>query len=208
MTRQTRLVLAGTAAALVAAVSLVGGALRDSGGTAGAAPVKPSAAGESFAAGFSGGDTASFVRRLVSELRSHPADAKGYTLLGLAYQQRARETGNPAYYTKSEQALDRARKLAPQDSTTASALGSLALARHRFDKAFVLGREAVRLAPYTARNYGVLGDALVELGRYDEAFRAFDHMPGSLWRASAQGTRTAVPLHRPPAIANVRFPTA
>ena len=80
-------------------------------------------------------------------MRSHPADAKGYTLLGLAYQQRARETGNPAYYTKSEQALDRARKLDPQDSATASALGSLALARHRFGEALVFGREAVRLAP-------------------------------------------------------------
>jgi Flp pilus assembly protein TadD len=166
VTRQTRLVLAGTAAALVAAVSLVGGALRSSGGSARAVPVKSSAAGETFAAGFSAGNTASFVRRLVDQLRSHPADAKGYTLLGLAYQQRARETGNPAYYTKSEQALDRARKLAPEDATTASALGSLALARHRFGEAFALGREAVRLAPYTARNYGVLGDALVELGRY------------------------------------------
>jgi tetratricopeptide (TPR) repeat protein len=139
-------------------------------------PVKASVAGESFAAGFSAGDTASFVRRLVGELRSHPASAKGYTLLGLAYQQRARETGNPVYYTKSEQALRRARKLAPKDATTASALGSLALARHRFGEALSFGREAVRLAPYTARNYGVLGDALVELGRYDRAFRAFDRM--------------------------------
>ena len=175
MTKQTRLVLAGTAAALVAAVSLVGGALRDSGGTARAVPVKASGAGESFAAGFSGGDTASFVRRLAGQLRAHP-DAKGYTLLGLAYQQRARETGNPAYYTKSEQALNQARRLAPKDASTAGALGSLALARHRFGEALVLGREAVRLAPYTARNYGVLGDALVELGGYEEAFRTFDRM--------------------------------
>ena len=34
----------------------------------------------------------------------------------------------------------------------------------------------MRLAPYTARNYGVVGDALIELGRYDEAFRTFDRM--------------------------------
>ena len=176
MTKQTRLVLAGTAAALVAAVSLVGGALRDSGGSARALPVKARPRARASRPGFSGGDTASFVRRLVDELRSHPGEAKGYTLLGLAYQQRARETGNPAYYTKSEQALDRARKLDPRDSATASALGSLALARHRFRDALVFGRESVRLAPYTARNYGVVGDALIELGRYDEAFRTFDHM--------------------------------
>ena len=176
MTRRTRLVLAGTAAALVAAVSLVGGILRDSGESARAVPVKASAAGDGFAAGFSGGDTAAFVARLVEELRARPANASGYTLLGLAYQQRARETGNPAYYTKSEQALRRARRLAPHDAATAGALGSLALARHRFGEALALGREAVRLAPYTARNYGVLGDALIELGRYEQAFRAFDRM--------------------------------
>jgi tetratricopeptide (TPR) repeat protein len=176
VTRQTRLVLAGTAAALVAAVSLVGGILRDSGGSARAVPVKGPAAGEGFAAGFSAGDTATFIRRLVGELRSHPANTKGYTLLGLAYQQRARETGNPVYYTKSEQALRRAQTLARENAATASALGSLALARHRFGEALRLGRMAVRLAPYTARNYGVLGDALVELGRYEEAFRAFDRM--------------------------------
>ena len=34
----------------------------------------------------------------------------------------------------------------------------------------------MRLAPDTSRNYGVLGDALIELGRYREAFRAFDRM--------------------------------
>jgi tetratricopeptide (TPR) repeat protein len=139
-------------------------------------PVETSAASEGLAAGFSTGDAATLVTRLVGDLRSHPADAKGYTLLGLAYQQRARETGNPVYYTKSEQALQRARKLAPEDSATVSALGSLALARHRFRDALLLGRKAVRLAPYTARNYGVLGDALVELGRYEQAFRAFDRM--------------------------------
>ena len=62
--------------------------------------------------------------------------------LGLAYQQRARETGDPAYYTKSEQALNRALRLAPRDLVATSGLGSLALSRHRFAEALVLGRKA------------------------------------------------------------------
>ena len=40
----------------------------------------------------------------------------------------------------------------------------------------MLGRRAQAISPTTARNYGVIGDALVELGRYDEGFRAFDAM--------------------------------
>jgi tetratricopeptide (TPR) repeat protein len=36
--------------------------------------------------------------------------------------------------------------------------------------------KAKRLLPGSARPFGVVGDALVELGRYDEAFAAFDRM--------------------------------
>ena len=176
MTRSTRLRIAGTAAALAAAVLLLGGVFRDFGGGARAVPVRHDAATKQLANGFAAGDTAGLVTRLTSELRERPRDARTYTLLGLAYQQRARETGNPVYYTKSEGVLARASALEPKDSTTVSALGSLALARHRFREALELGRRAVRLAPYTSRNYGVLGDALVELGRYDDAFPAFDRM--------------------------------
>jgi tetratricopeptide (TPR) repeat protein len=175
VTSRTRLVLAGTAAALVAAVSLVGGILRDSGEPARAVAVRADAASGNFEAGFSA-DTETFVRQLTADLRSQPENARGYTLLGLAYQQRARETGNPAFYSKSEQALRKSATLEPRNAETTSAQGSLALARHDFGDAYALGRRAVRLAPGTARNYGVLGDALIELGRYREAFRAFDRM--------------------------------
>src|SRR5213079_1229395 len=103
-------------------------------------------------------------------------DAHADALLGLAYQQRARETGDPSYYTRSEGVLRRALALAPNDLLATSGLGSLALSRHRFREALSLGRRARALSPSTARNYGVIGDALVELGRYREAFAAFDTM--------------------------------
>ena len=170
-TRQ-RLAIAGTAAALAAAVSLVGGVFRDSHGSAEAVPARHPVTAERAESG----NTVELIRRLAAGLRARPDDQRSYTLLGLAYQQRARETGNPVYYTKSAAALGRARALDPTDAATASALGSLALAQHRFGRALALGRRAVRLAPYTSRNYGVLGDALIELGRYREAFRAFDRM--------------------------------
>jgi tetratricopeptide (TPR) repeat protein len=163
-------------AALAATVSLAGGALRNSGEPAAAGPVAAGPAAERLEAGFSVGDTAGLVRSLQDKLRSDPDDARSFTLLGLAYQQRARETGNADFYSRSDRALRRSLALAPQDPLTLSALGSLALARHDFRRALVLGRRAQRLAPYSARNYGVLGDALIELGRYEHAFRTFDRM--------------------------------
>ena len=168
--------IAGTAAALAVAVSLVGGVFRESGGSAKAVPIPHGAPARPLESGFATGNTTKLVTKLAADLRARPDDARSYTLLGLAYQQRARETGNPAYYTKSAEALRRARALDAGDATTTSALGSLALAQHRFGQALALGRQAVEAAPYTSRNYGVLGDALVELGRYREAFSAFDRM--------------------------------
>ena len=165
--------IAGTAAALAVAVSLVGGVFRESRGSTAAVPIPHAGPLET---GVANGNTTKVVAKLAADIHARPDDARSYTLLGLAYQQRARETGNPAYYTKSAEALRRARALDAGDATTTSALGSLALAQHRFGQALALGRQAVKAAPYTSRNYGVLGDALVELGRYREAFSAFDRM--------------------------------
>lgn len=52
-------------------------------------------------------------------------------------------------------------------------LASLAAARHDFAGALSEAQLAQTLNPYSAVNLGVLGDALVELGRYEEAFAAF-----------------------------------
>jgi tetratricopeptide (TPR) repeat protein len=175
MTKTTTILV--TAAALVAGalVALLGGVFNDS-GSAPAALVTPQAA-EDFKAGFSlSGSTSTLVANLQSALRQDAKDEHSWLLLGLAYQQRARETGDSSYYPRSEGALRTALSLDSGDALAYSGLGSLALARHRFREALALGDQAARLSPYTARNYGVIGDALVELGRYGEAFKAFDRM--------------------------------
>ena len=53
------------------------------------------------------GDTAAYVAELEQRVAADPADAQALMLLGLAYQQRARETGDPSYYPRSEEALAR-----------------------------------------------------------------------------------------------------
>ena len=88
---------------------------------------------------------------------------------------RARPATRPTTRSPAALCSRRARSTA-DDALVDSGLGSLALSRHRFGEALALGEQAHALAPTTARNYGVIGDALVELGRYREAFRAFDTM--------------------------------
>jgi tetratricopeptide (TPR) repeat protein len=170
-----RLGLAAGAAALTAAALLLGGVLRES-APAGVAAPAPAPAAAPLESGLAAGNTASTVAALQASVRAMPKDVQTLDLLGLAYQQRARETGDPVYYTKSQGVLRRALRLAPDDLYATSGLGSLALSRHRFRDALALGRRAVALSPSTARSYGVVGDALIELGRYREAFAAFDRM--------------------------------
>src|SRR5262249_58739492 len=112
--------------------------------------------------------------------RAQPDDADSLTLLGLEYEQRARETGDPSYYTKADSVLNDALGLAPRSPLTESGLGSLALSRHRFREGLGWGRRAIADGvaaqvpnAIQSRSYGIVGDALIELGRYGKAFSAF-----------------------------------
>jgi tetratricopeptide (TPR) repeat protein len=163
-------------AAVAATVSLLGGVLSDSSPEAPAAAIPARVSADLALSGFSTGNTAQLVRDLQGKLRGGSRDARSHALLGLAYQQRARETGDPSFYPKAAGVLARALELAPRSPLATSGLASLALSQHRFRDALQFSRRGQKLAPSTAANYGLVGDALVELGRYRKAFRAFDQM--------------------------------
>src|SRR5207302_830868 len=56
------------------------------------------------------------IAALQAVVRSHPRDAGSYVLLGDAYLQKVRETGDAEYYTRSQGVLERARRLGPRYS--------------------------------------------------------------------------------------------
>jgi tetratricopeptide (TPR) repeat protein len=165
-------------ATLVAALALgalLGGVARESrSATLPAAPAPVEA--RALHAGFAPGDTQALLLRLQKDVAARPDAARPVALLGLAYAQRARETGDAAYVSRADRALRRALKLEPESLDALTGLGSVALTRHRFRDALVLARRALAVAPGAAAPHGVLGDALLELGRYDDAFAAFDRM--------------------------------
>ncbi len=172
---KARLVIAGTVAAFAAAVLLFGGSFRG-GSTAVAGAPRTEAVAEQLQRGFAAGDTASLVARLQAQVKADRHNVKAHATLGLAYLQRARETGDPTYYAKADGILHRAVALDRRDLLATIGLGELALARHQFRVALSFGRRAKRLSPSTSAVYGVVGDASVELGRYRQAFAAFDRL--------------------------------
>ena len=104
------------------------------------------------------------------------SDPRGQTELGLAYLQKARETGDPSYYTRAEGLFLQADAEAPNDVNTLLGLGTLALARHDFRAGLEWGRRAAVAAPDKAAAQAVILDALVELGQYDDAVAAAQRM--------------------------------
>ena len=176
MTRRMTFLAGGAVAIALAAGALFGGVLAESPSAGPNAAESPSAISESALSGIALGGTQATVSRLEAGLRQAPNDPAALATLGLAYQLRWRETGDAGYLPRSEAALRRALGAAPRSPAAALGLGNLALIRHEFRQALVLGRRARALAPYASRPLGVVGDAQIELGRYRQAFATFERM--------------------------------
>jgi tetratricopeptide (TPR) repeat protein len=168
-----------------AAAALLGGVLAGEPGKSAAGGVRPEEAAARLLDGFAPGETSGYVDALERRVSGSPNDAEALMLLGLAYQQRARETGDASLYPLSERALRRSLALVPRNDLAVTGLAALAASRHRFDEARVLARRALGLNPYSAAALGILGDANVETGRYRAAFAAFDRMAAIKPTASA-----------------------
>lgn len=123
-----------------------------------------------------GRDAAATASALEARLRADPDDPELLLRLGVAYVNRHRDTADPSFLRRAADALSRSDGLRPHHPETLTALGVLAVARHDFSAALELGQRARSLQPGSPDPLGVLVDALVELGRYDEAAVAAQEM--------------------------------
>lgn len=118
-------------------------------------------------------DTDAQLRRLQDAVRrGAPREAE----LAAAYIQKARESGDPSFYSRADGVLQRALARGPQDPAELTEAAALAAGRHDFRAAERLARRARALAPDSLGAFPVLVDALLELGRYREAERTLQRM--------------------------------
>jgi tetratricopeptide (TPR) repeat protein len=156
-------VLLGTAAALLAVGTVVAVPTGDAG------PAVPTVG---RAASLSEG-----IVGLQRELERLPANDSAWAQLGAAYVEQARRTADPTLYARADDAFARSLALRPQDNDAAlTGQASLAAARHQFAEALALTDRALLVNSHGATAYAVRTDALVELGRYDEARAALSRM--------------------------------
>jgi tetratricopeptide (TPR) repeat protein len=126
-------------------------------------------------------NTKAAIEGLQYKIRRDNNDTQSKLLLALAYMQEARVTGeHPYYYPAALDLVDEVldRKNAAQEvrfeATVAKAMIQLSL--HKFEDALKTGNQAKVLNPKRASVYGVLCDANLELGNYEEAIKMADKM--------------------------------
>lgn len=113
------------------------------------------------------------------EIRRRPEVVENYVQLAQIFLQEARVTGrHHEYLPQAQTMLAEALHRDPDHFLALATKASLLLTLHQFEEAQKLAEQARVRAPQTAFLYGVLCDALVELGDYAGAVKMCDAMLG------------------------------
>lgn len=107
------------------------------------------------------------------KIKEDPDDYLNYTKLGESYIQKGREIGSIKPYLQAEEALKKAVELYPDGYAAYIYLGQVSSYTHNFNKTIQYAKKAIELKPEKSVPYGLLGDAYMELGRYEEAGKAY-----------------------------------
>jgi tetratricopeptide (TPR) repeat protein len=121
-------------------------------------------------------DLSRAVSGLEQRIGEHPADTAAASRLADVLMRQARVMNNPGLAVRAEDVLRAALKEVPEDYESTRMLGAVLLSQHRFRDAIEIATRARAFNEHDAWNYGVLGDAWLELGDYQRAFDTFDEM--------------------------------
>ncbi len=131
------------------------------------------------------------VAQLEARVEAFPNDDVSLATLGIAYVDQARITGDPTRYGLADEVLASSLEANGDDNYLAYAgLAAVAAARHDFPTAERHALSGLEINPANATLWGVLSDAQIQLGKYDEGFASVEKM-GDLVPDIASITRAA-----------------
>ncbi len=122
------------------------------------------------------------IRFFQWKVAQDPDDQFNYDRLGVAYIQKARETGDVTYYNLAAKALEKSLALeskAPEAAPPSKHLATVYYAEHRFAEALALAQKALALNPRDVTPYALIGDAHCEMGDYQQAWTDYAHLTSS-----------------------------
>ena len=109
-------------------------------------------------------------------IEKNPKNFEAYNALALAFSRRARETSDPAFYTRCEEALEKSFEISPDNFDGRRTHVWLLLGKHEFAAAREEAKVLNQKMPDDVMIYGFLTDANVELGDYPAAEKAAQWM--------------------------------
>ena len=117
------------------------------------------------------------VAELKEKIKKEPGDIKSRLHIAVIYLSEARITGeHPYYYPAILTILDGVLARDPKNFEATTFKASVKMSQHQFAEARDLAEKARQINPSNAYVYGVLVDANVELGNYEEAVKMSDKM--------------------------------
>ena len=111
------------------------------------------------------------LRRAI-DLARRDSRATSVTDVGRQWVRKARLSADPGYYLNVEGCVELALRAEPGHVAALELRGLALMNQHKFEDARVLSERILAENPENATALGTLSDALLELGRYDEATRA------------------------------------
>lgn len=122
-------------------------------------------------------NTRAAIEGLLAKLRANPDDQKSRLLLAQAYMQEGRVTGDHTYYDGAAmELLEQVLRAEPENFEAVCCKASLCLTQHHFAQGLALAEQARKLNPSSGFVYGLLTDANVEMGHYEDAIKMADKM--------------------------------
>ncbi len=108
--------------------------------------------------------------------KGDPHNAQNCNLLAAAYIQKTRETADPGYLERADALIGRVMAREPRNYEAWRLRNLVELNRHHFSTVAEYAGKLTAWVPADPQNWGTLGDALMELGRYPEAAEAYGKM--------------------------------
>jgi tetratricopeptide (TPR) repeat protein len=110
------------------------------------------------------------------QLKASPNDLNIEAELASSFIQKLRETTDFQYLNRAAALVDRMLAVDPRNYDGIRLSVEIETHRHQFPKAAELARTLITRNPSDAGAWGLLGDSLMEMGQYDAADKAYQHM--------------------------------
>jgi tetratricopeptide (TPR) repeat protein len=122
------------------------------------------------------------IRHDQTVTRTQPMKADGWVRIGWSWLRKARTSGDPGFYVNVAGCVDEALRISPEHTGARELRGLVLMNGHRFEEARREAETVLVGDPLNPTALGTLSDALLELGRFEDAVdaaqRGADAQPG------------------------------